>query len=250
MPKKVRQDAILDILQKQGFVTVKELTALLDYSSATINRDLNEMEKRGLAKRSYGGVEAAITKLYLPLPGRYDWQRKVKMHLAKVAAEHIKDGDTVFIDAGTTTSYIGTYLADKKDVHVITNNIQLAQQLSQGNCKVTVLGGLVRESPCMLAGDETVENIWRYHADKMFFTSIAFASDGRISGGTAHHLIHRAMMECSKKVYYLANAQKCREDFNINVCTFSRVDGVISDYVFPDEIKEKYPKTEFLKIEL
>ena len=58
MSKKIRQEQILQILKKQGYVTVRYLSDTLQYSVATINRDLNAMQRQGLIKRSYGGVEA------------------------------------------------------------------------------------------------------------------------------------------------------------------------------------------------
>ena len=60
MSQKIRREQILEILQKRRFVTVRYLVETLDYSSATINRDLNAMEVLHLVKRSYGGVELAL----------------------------------------------------------------------------------------------------------------------------------------------------------------------------------------------
>ena len=64
-----RIEAIMNILKKNGYVTVKYLTEELKYSNATINRDLTIMEKQKLVKRSYGGVEL-LEKTSIPLPFR------------------------------------------------------------------------------------------------------------------------------------------------------------------------------------
>ena len=71
MVKKTRQDLILEMLNDAGFVTVKELMTRCEYSSATIHRDLIELEKKGLIKRSTGGAEALKRAAYPSLPSRY-----------------------------------------------------------------------------------------------------------------------------------------------------------------------------------
>ena len=86
--------------------TVKYLTETLHYSTATINRDLNTMEKQNLVKRSYGGAELAEQKV-IPLFFRYSKMRPVKNKIAKKAADFVKDGDTIFIDCSTTAQYMG-----------------------------------------------------------------------------------------------------------------------------------------------
>lgn len=247
MVKKTRQDFILDILNNNGFVTVKELVLRSEYSSATIHRDLIELEQKGLIKRSAGGAEAINKTSYPSLPMRYDFQKEEKIRIARIAAEFVEDGDCIFIDASTTASYVASFLSDKKDVHVITNNIELALKISLGGIKVTVLGGTVCESPSMLTGELTVENAMRFHADKAFFSTVAFSADGRISGGDTHHLIHRAMISNSEKVFFLSDAKKCTDDFKMSLCTFGEVDAVISDYDFDEEIKKTFPNTAIIK---
>lgn len=247
MPKKPRQETILHILEKQGFATVKELIDLLDYSSATINRDLNDMEKRGLVKRVYGGVEPVASKKFPPLPFRYDLNKKEKRHIGKAAASLVEDGDTVFIDASTTASYMGHYLTEKKDLHVITNNMPLAIQLSEAGVRVTVTGGSVIEPPGMLAGDEAVENASHFRADKMFFSTGGFTEEGEILDGNAYFLLHRVMMQNAKSVYFLADASKLGDGLPKKLCDFAAVSHVISDHIFPCELKTRYKDTVFLE---
>ena len=62
MTRKERIDAIIDIINKNGFVTVKFLTEELHYSTATINRDHNALENQNIVKRSYGGAEIVQPK--------------------------------------------------------------------------------------------------------------------------------------------------------------------------------------------
>ena len=182
MNAKDRQERILEILKQQGYVTVKYLVDALQYSSATVNRDLNAMEERQLLTRSYGGVEL-VQSSYVPIPFRSHKMRAEKQHIGRAAAALVQDGDTIFIDGSTTAQCMAQYLSHRKDLTVITNNMMLAVDLSSHSIKVICLGGTVVEAPSMLCGIETVENAARYRVDKMFFATKAATSEGLIASG-------------------------------------------------------------------
>lgn len=247
MYQKERLDGIVDILKLHGYVTVKFLKDTLHYSTATVNRDLNVLEKQKIVHRSWGGVEL-VKNRGVSLPFRYHKMKSIKARLGKKAAELVHNGDTVFLDATTTTEYISHYLIDKKDITVITNNMAVVSFLSNFGIEVVCLGGRVIEVPSMLAGDDTADMARRYNADIMFFSTGAFTSDGLIQGTSIYDTVRRAMAENSKKVYFVADHEKLDKKFNRNIFTFADISGVISDCIFSDEVKEKYNKTEFLEV--
>ena len=118
MYQKERLENILQLVKQYGYVTVKYLVSTLHYSNATINRDLNALVAQKKVRRSYGGVEY-IEKKGVPLPFRYDFMRSEKLKIGKKAAEFIHDGETVFIDASTTTECMAEFLVEKKDLTVM-----------------------------------------------------------------------------------------------------------------------------------
>lgn len=246
MYQKERIDKITELLKVNGYVTVKFLTEQLHYSTATVNRDLNIMEKQKLVHRTYGGVEL-IKRREVPLLPRYHKMRTAKVRLAIAAAELVENGDVVFLDGSTTTDYIGRHLTEKKDITVITPNVALVAFLSKYGINVICLGGSVTEAPYILGGNLTVQNAYKYNADKMFFATGSVTEDGVISA-SIYELIHRAMADNSKKVYYVADCEKINDDFNKNLFDFSAVDGVITDYKFSDEVKARYGKEKFIEI--
>jgi DeoR/GlpR family transcriptional regulator of sugar metabolism len=242
--QKERIDAILKILQQQGYVTVKHLTELLSYSNATINRDLNVMEQQKLVKRSYGGVELA--KYHgVALPFRYEKMKAAKMKIAKKAAEYVKDGDTIFIDGTTTTEYMGQYLLDKKDIHVITNNMALVIFLSQNSIPVTCLGGTVIERPYMLGGPQAAAHTRRYHADKMFFSTAGISLDGTIQYGGACEIMLETMMENADEIFCLSDHDKLGVSYSYKK-DFDEIDYIVTDFEIPQEIQEKHSETKFI----
>lgn len=248
MSLKLRQDEILRILEKQGYVTVQYLSEILHYSTATINRDLNALQKQKLVTRSYGGVELEKNRSVIPLQFRYKKMRIEKRNIARVAASYIKSGDSVFIDASTTAQYMSQYLFDKKDIHVITNNMLLASQLSEYDVDTVCLGGRVVEAPGMLSGIETVENAMKYRVDKLFFSARSFSEDGNIASSSIYHVLNSIMLKNSKQAFFLADHEKLSNDFSMSLCSFSDVHTVISDYEFSEEMKKNYPSTEFVYV--
>ncbi|MBR5459744.1 MAG: DeoR/GlpR transcriptional regulator [Clostridia bacterium] len=209
---------------------------------------MNILEKQKLVHRTYGGVEL-VEKKGVTLPFRYHKMKSAKARLARVAAELVRDGDTVFLDASTTTEYISHYLVDKKDITVITNNIAMVSFLSDRGVNVICLGGRVVEPPSMLSGEDTVDMAERYNADICFFSTGGFTRDGIIEGSFVYGQLHRVMRRNSKRVWYVADHDKLKDFFSQNLFDFGSVDGVISDYRFEDEVKRKYGECRFVTVE-
>ena len=247
-----RLESITELVRQYGYVTVKYLASVLHYSTATINRDLNALEGRGVLKRTYGGVEITDKHTYVPLPFRYHQSRSEKLKLDKKAAELIGDGETVFIDAGTTTEHIGQFLAEKKDLPVITNNIALAARISEMKIRTIVLGGEIIEPPAMIWSAETTEAVLKYRADKLFFSSSSATKNGEVYfRENAAMPLMAAMMKQSKKTYFLVDGDKLTGDPKSGIyffCDFSSCTGVISDYAFSPEVKAAFPDTEFIEV--
>ena len=244
MPQTLRQDQILEILEKRGYVTVRYLTDALHYSSATINRDLNKMQTLGLVKRSYGGVEA-VKKARLPLLSeRQFYRKKEKRRITREASRLIQNGDTVYLDGSTTVQYLLPFLSEKKDLRVITNNMRLAMELGDLEMEIICLGGHITERPHVLGGDEAVENAQKYRVDKMFFSVDGVTADGWIHG--VHYLLYKTVMRNSGKIYFLTDKTKIVDRLDVRLCDLSALTGVISDFEFPEETKQAYPEVEFI----
>ncbi len=245
MSQKLRQEQILHILETRGYVTVQYLIKTLQYSSATINRDLNTMQNAGLVKRSYGGVEAAKRSHLPPFPQRQFYKKQEKRRIAEAAAAQIEEGDTVFLNSGTTVQYMAPFLMHKKEVTVITNNMRLAIELADSSLEVICLGGRITEKPYVLGGDITVEQALHYRPDKMFFSTGAITRDGLVGSNS---LLYRMMLKNSAVAWLLTDSTKLCDRLSDVLCDFSAVTGVISDFSFPEDIKERYTNVQFLEL--
>ena len=242
-----RIDTILRIIKEQGYVTVKYLCDELHYSTATINRDLNDLQKKKLITRHYGGAEIVKSK-GTPLVFRYHKMRPVKRLLAKKAAELVKEGMTVFIDGSTTAQYIGQYIKDVKNLKVITNNLNLISYLSECGVKCICLGGDIIESPYNTGGIDAAFQAKSYRADLAFLSTGGISADGKIFDGVYLDL-HRVMIENSEKAVFLIDHKKLDVAGERFLSDLSSIDILITDHKFGDDVKEKYKNTIFMEIE-
>ena len=249
MYQKQRLERILDILKHNGYVTVKYLVSVLDYSNATINRDLNLLEKQKHVKRTYGGVEY-VKKGGVPLAFRYHKMKGAKIKIAKKAAEFICDGDVIFIDGSTTAEYVSNFIIDKNNITVITNNMAVVSRLCEYKINVVCLGGQIVEAPTMLGGEATVEMVEKFRADKMFFSVGALSEDGCVGSSGGYYLMHKAMMRNANEIYLLADSDKFYEKGKLKrlLCSVGDVDYVISDKTFSEEVIKNNPTTKFIKV--
>ncbi len=242
-----RIDTILGIIKEQGYVTVKYLCDELHYSTATINRDLNDLQKKKLITRHYGGAELVKSK-GTPLVFRYHKMRPVKRLLAKKASEFVKEGMTIFIDGSTTAQYIGQYIKNVKNLKVITNNLNLISYLSESGVKCICLGGDIIEAPYITGGIDAAFQAKSYHADLAFFSTGGISEDGKIYDGVYLDL-HRAMIDSSEKSIFLIDHKKLDVTGSRILSDLSEIDALVTDLKFSDEVKEKYKDTLFIEIE-
>lgn len=250
MHQSERQKRIQEILRREGFVPVRYLTEVLEVSTATVNRDLNDMEKQGLVQRSWGGAET-VKKQAVPLPFRYDYMKKAKRRVSRAAASFILPGETVFIDGSTTTEYMAEHLTGIDGLRVVTNNNALAAKLSESGVEAVCLGGKVIESPCITGGLLAENAAATVFADKMFFASGGMTADGRVLS-TAYMQLHRMMMRNSREHFYLLDHEKLfpmGKPGQFVLCDLSAIEHVVSDMPLPESLRLAYPGTDFVVAE-
>lgn len=247
MPQK-RIDIILEIIKEKGFVTVKYLCDELHYSTATINRDLNELQKQGLIKRNHGGAES-VSKKYAPLVFRIEKNKHIKSRLAFEASKMIEDYMTIFIDGSTSTQFLGKHIIKHEGMKVITNNINLAAYLSESGIAVICLGGKIHERPYIVGGMDCARQAETYTADLAFVSTSAFTSDGIINCGEGFFDVRGTMIRNAKKAVFIADSSKVDFGAPRILCDFSQISTIVTDYKFSDKVKNSFPNTEFIEVD-
>ena len=119
-----RQKHILEVLREEGSVSVNRLSKALSVTEETIRRDLEKLEKEDALMRTHGGA-IPVDNQEMPLEKRKQTNTAIKEKLARAAIRFILPGDTVFLDASTTTFFIARELKKMKKVTVVTNSLRI-----------------------------------------------------------------------------------------------------------------------------
>ncbi len=141
-----REEEILRALFRTGgSCRVSILANELGVTLETIRRNVRNLEERGIVRKVHGGVHLLEDILEPSLESRLDKKVDAKEKLAKAVAEVISDGDSVFLDIGSTTAYVAQALCDHNNLFVVTNSVFVAQTLaSRNNNRVFMAGGELR----------------------------------------------------------------------------------------------------------
>lgn len=171
-----RREQIIDLLCDQGSVRVEPLSVHFGVSSVTIRNDLRYLEQKGCVMRSYGGaVLNQHFALDRPLQDKDRLNRDVKSRIAEKAASFVKDGDTLILDSGSTTTLIPPLLKSRRDLVVMTNALNIAWELANfERVDVMILGGHVRQSVYSLYGPSAEHQLRQYRFDKLFWALMDF----------------------------------------------------------------------------
>ena len=246
MYQQERMDQIMKILKENHYVTVNYLVEEIRYSPASIRRDLTLLEKQGMVVRSYGGVMLGDSNIS-PFRFRRHSMKIAKNAIAKKAATLVKENDIIFLDGSSTAQYMGHFLTDKKNITVITCNINLADFLSEHGITTYCTGGKIIGYPGILGGDIMINSLSSFRVDIAFFASAAFSPDGQIlamgEGGVS---CHHAFRKCAKQLAYLCGSDKFGANGKFASFDLNKVDYFISDKSVSDELKQEYKNTTFL----
>lgn len=246
MYQQERLNSILRILKENHYATVEYLVEEIHYSPASIRRDLTLLEKQGLVKRSYGGVQLNEVS-DTPFKFRQHLMKIEKNKIAYIAAKMVNNGDIIFLDGSTTVQFMGHYLTEKKDITVITNNMMLASYLKENGISVYCSGGELTELPGTLSGIIAANTFSSFHANKMFFSTDGVDENGVITVKTDGNFIHNnAMLKNSDSHIFLCGSDKIGKYEKLVQCTMSDIDYFITDKKLSSNLIENYPSTEFI----
>lgn len=234
-----RQKGILDILRREGKITVAEITEVYGISDESARRDLRQLEAQGLCKRTHGGA-VLPTQVSVRPPVDRDYTRMEIYEnydrIAETAAGYIRENDCLYLTGGSFGYIMLRYLP--KDFHyiIVTNSVDVAQGLRAfGNAEVYLAGGKMRQSGS-LVDSLAAAFISRMHFDLCFLTGAGLtASFGLTNGTDETAAFQRIVLDNSRKRILLLPASKIGTDSFIKVCDAERFHTVITDWDCPTE---------------
>jgi DeoR/GlpR family transcriptional regulator of sugar metabolism len=207
-----RLDQILALLQEQGRISVSELSQRFDVSAATIRNDLSTLQQQGFVVRTHGGAMARPNSA-TDLPAfalRKEMHLAEKERIGQAAADLVRDGDSIALDASTTAWQVARRLQDRRELTVITNGLFIALEfLDSPGVTVVMPGGALRAASASLVGDQGAGILDRYHVQTGFFGAGGFTLEEGLTDTDQYEVeLKQHMAERSKNVIAIVDSSK------------------------------------------
>ncbi|MDR1800295.1 MAG: DeoR/GlpR family DNA-binding transcription regulator [Lachnospiraceae bacterium] len=231
--KNDRKELILDLLRNYSrFVTVEQLSAQLYCSSATIRRDLSELEKSGMVQRTRGGailMESISTES--PMVLRENRNEMQKQIIANLARKYVKDGMTVFMDSSSTVFTLARNLDQFNNLRIITNNLKIIWLLSERQgITIMAAGGLLNKSTLSFSGLHAVDFINKLNADACFLSAQGFTiEEGTTDAREEENAYKRCALENSREKYLLVDTSKLGKKYLYRTAKLAEYTDIITE---------------------
>lgn len=231
-----RHQKILELLASQQVVKTSELSDYFNLSRQTIHNDIDVMESKGLLQKVHGGAVSNKVAIEPEAHQRKQQFPREKDAIARQAVQFVKEGETLFIDMGTTTAAMVPYLLAFNQLTIITNNVQVAMEVREkAGFTVILLGGNLRAKEMSTSGPDTVQALKKYYADRCFLGASGVSAK---QGFTDYHLdenqVRRQMIANARHSYVLCDHSKLNQHTLEQFASLSDIESLIVD-ACPDE---------------
>jgi DeoR family fructose operon transcriptional repressor len=241
-----RKMKIFQYVQEHSRASVQELSQFFEVSESTVRRDLKELEEEKLLRRTHGGAIALQNVNFEPtFDEKEDKFQDEKKAIARKALEFIEEGDTILLDAGTTTFQLVKELRVFSKLTVVTNSLVFAQELQDvSGIDVVMIGGNFRKETCALVGPLAEAGLSILRVDKTFIATNGIeVEDGLTTPNLIEAATKRKMIGIAKQVILLADHSKAGKSTFAKFADIHDVDKCIIDAGVPESFVEKLRKT-------
>lgn len=232
MNKRQRREHIAAAVQAAGRIRVTDLTTPLGVSEMTVRRDLEEMESMGLLIRVHGGAASTTSRSFEPgFAARSMRHVEAKRRIGAAAAALIRDGETLIIDAGTTTLHVAEALRPDIRIRAMALSLRVADVLADmPSVTLMIPGGVVRPHERSFVGGMTLATF-----DQLTFDTVILTSGGvDVADGVTEYEFDdaetkRAALRSARRTIIVADATKLGAVAFVRLCPIEDVDVVVTD---------------------
>ncbi|KGN01196.1 DeoR faimly transcriptional regulator [Clostridium novyi A str. 4570] len=231
-----RENYIIEKLSETGTIKVEDLASELGVSLMTIRRDLDRLQDKGVLYRSHGG---AVLRSVYPIEQSYDVKKisniDAKNKIASAALELINEGDTIFLDAGTTTLELAKLLKTKKNLTVITDDLKIALELYKSNVETYIVGGRVQKDTACIIGPTAEDFIKNIKVNLCFLGTSSITSDGYLSTPTFEKAyLKREVVRASSYSVLMVDSSKFKRESFVNILSIKEINCIITNKQFDE----------------
>lgn len=230
-----RQRIIREILGREGVVRNAELKQLLQVSAVTIRSDLRELENAGICQIIWGGavyVQPLVIQETHDIAARSNINHEVKQRIGARAAQLIEVGQTLIVDAGTTTVELVRHLSRDLDyLRIVTPALNIADAATQfPQVELVMTGGILRNLTHSLIGPQVMRSLEMFNADWAFIASGGYSPQHGVTTGNMLEVeVKRTMIQQAGRVALLADSSKYGTVMSLNVAPMKDIDVLITD---------------------
>lgn len=226
-----RQEKIIEIVGKKGKIQVEELANLLQVSSMTVRRDLTSLEEKGILERVHG---AAVMKKETEYSQKIEKQMAEKQAIAEICVGKIKSGDTIFLDAGTTTLEIAKRILDIPNLIIVTNDIDIAFLVHQcSNLEVMCCGGSIQKETGSIFGVFANQMMNHIQLDKAFIGAASINYQYNVLTPTIDKAsLKRLVVNSTDESYLVVDQSKFNKKALMKINNLKDYTGVITTKKF------------------
>lgn len=227
-----RRERIQAYLAAKKIAATIDLCNLLDVSEATVRRDLEWLEDRGVIERTHGG---AIYNERINLEQEYKQralrQIEEKRKIGALAASLVEDGDILFVNSGTTTTQFIRQMRPDLDITIITNNLIAVLEIGEVDYEVLVLGGSFQPKSNSVAGRFAVQNLSQVYANKAFIgvDGISIKHGCTVPSNAEAEVVHLMLERTQGPVYILADHSKWGMVSNFEIAPVHKINVLVTD---------------------
>lgn len=224
-----RKQFILQWLERNGEADIKALSAALQVSEITARRDLNLLAEDGLLMRTHGGA------LRLPdRPPSYPFANKAAVNIkakeaiARRAAAEVREGDTLFLDCGSTVFHLCRFIKDRK-VRIVTNSLPVVEALRDSLADINIVGGELDKERQAVHGTMAEYHIRQYHAEKAFLGVDGISVNGLYAHSEKEAALTLAFASNSASNFLLCDGSKINRESYLRFAGLDLIGTVITD---------------------
>ncbi|KMY53091.1 DeoR faimly transcriptional regulator [Bacillus sp. FJAT-27231] len=229
-----RHHLILQLLKEKEVRKLQEFVEATGSSESTIRRDLSQLEDEKKLIRVHGGAALIKQKRSEPsMMEKSNQHAEEKKRIAMYAAEFLRKGDCIYLDAGTTTLAMIPHI-EEKDITVVTNSITHAAALTEKGIQTFVTGGFLKANTRALIGQGALHGLNQYSFDKCFIGVNGIQLNvGFTTPDPEEALIKRTAMKQSLETYVLADRSK------FNETAFAHIAHLNQAVIITDKLEEE-----------
>jgi DeoR family galactitol utilization operon repressor len=229
-----RERTLLDLLVDDPGATVTRMSEATRVSAVTVRADLARLETLGLILRTRGGASPAFHPEILK---RQKHRAEEKHRIARRAAALVTDGDTIMIEAGTTTALVARYLVGRRDVRIVTNSaLVIPYARANPAIQLVVLGGTFRSETEAFVGPIALDGLESFHVRLAFVGTDGFTIEHGLSSYFPEAAaVLKRMVERADRTILVADSSKWGRTGFVTITPIGSIGTLITDTDLDEE---------------